>query len=104
MKCDQDSCLNLRYDLKNLLWQDELNPRVRCAFGDVYDNIRVMTVSLAKSILRILVRSREASENHPTKSCGSFMTAGDLTISSPFASFLLLLGAAHKKSPLMKWP
>ena len=36
MKCDQDLCLNLWYDLKKLLWQDELNPRVRCAFGNVY--------------------------------------------------------------------
>ena len=36
MKCDQDLCLNLRYDLKKLLWQDELNPRVRGAFGNVY--------------------------------------------------------------------
>ena len=36
MKCDQDLCFNLRYDLKNLLWQDELNPRVRCAFGNVF--------------------------------------------------------------------
>ena len=36
MKCDQDLCLNLRYDRKKLLWQDELNPRVRCAFGNVY--------------------------------------------------------------------
>ena len=25
MKCDQDLCLNLWYDLKKLLWQDELN-------------------------------------------------------------------------------
>ena len=32
---DQDLCLNLWYDLKKLLWQDELNPRVRCAFGNV---------------------------------------------------------------------
>ena len=30
MKCDQDLCLNLWYDLKKLLCQDELNPRVRC--------------------------------------------------------------------------
>ena len=36
MKCDQDLCLKLWYDLKKLLWQDELNPRVRCAFGNVY--------------------------------------------------------------------
>ena len=32
MKCDQD----LWYDLKKLLWHYELNPRVRCAFGNVY--------------------------------------------------------------------
>ena len=35
MKCDQDLSLNLCYDLKKLLWRDELNPRVRCAFGNV---------------------------------------------------------------------
>ena len=29
-------CLNLWYDLRKLLWQDELNPRVRCAFGNVF--------------------------------------------------------------------
>ena len=29
---DQDLCLNLWYGLKKL---DELNPRVRCAFGNV---------------------------------------------------------------------
>ena len=35
MKCDQDLFLNLWYDLKKLLLQDELNPRVRSAFGNV---------------------------------------------------------------------
>ena len=35
MKCDQDLFLNFWYDLKNLLLQDEFNPRVRCAFGNV---------------------------------------------------------------------
>ena len=35
MKIDQDLWLNLYYDLKKLLWRDELNPRVRCAFGNV---------------------------------------------------------------------
>ena len=35
MKYAQDLFLNLRYDLKKLLWQDELIPRVRCAFGNV---------------------------------------------------------------------
>ena len=34
-RCDQDLCLNLWYDFKKLVWQDELNPRVRCAFGNV---------------------------------------------------------------------
>ena len=28
--------MNLWYDFKKLLWQDELNPRVLCAFGNVY--------------------------------------------------------------------
>ena len=32
---DQDLCLNLWNDFKKLLWKDELNPRVRCAFGNV---------------------------------------------------------------------
>ena len=32
---DADLCLNLWYDLKKLLWQDELNPRVRFAFGNI---------------------------------------------------------------------
>ena len=36
IKFDQDLFLNLWYDLKKLLLQDELNPRVRCAFGNVY--------------------------------------------------------------------
>jgi hypothetical protein len=35
MKFDQELCLNLLYDFKKSLWQDELNPRVRCAFGNV---------------------------------------------------------------------
>ena len=34
MKYNQDLCLN--FDLKKLRWQDELNPRVRCAFGNVF--------------------------------------------------------------------
>ena len=38
MKCDQDLCLNLCYDLNKLLWQDGLNPRVRCAFGNVFSD------------------------------------------------------------------
>ena len=36
-RCDQDLCLNLWYDFKKLVWQDELNPRVRCAFGNVFN-------------------------------------------------------------------
>ena len=41
MKCDQDLYLNLWNDLKKLLWQDEPNPWVRCAFGNVYQNTHV---------------------------------------------------------------
>ena len=35
IKFDQNLFQILWYDLKKLLWQDELNPRVRCAFGNV---------------------------------------------------------------------
>ena len=34
MKSNQDLFENLWYDLKKLLWWAELNPRVRCAFGN----------------------------------------------------------------------
>jgi len=40
MKFDQELCLNLLYDFKKSLWQDELNPRVRCAFGNVSTIVR----------------------------------------------------------------
>ena len=43
MKFDQDLCLNLWYDLKKLLLQDELNPRVRCAFGNVSFTMYIIT-------------------------------------------------------------
>ena len=33
---DQDLYLNLCYDPKKLIWLVKLNPRVRCAFGNVY--------------------------------------------------------------------
>ena len=36
IKSNQDLFENLWYDLKKLLWWAELNPRVRCAFGNVY--------------------------------------------------------------------
>ena len=35
IKSIQDLFENLWYDLKKLLWWAELNPRVRCAFGNV---------------------------------------------------------------------
>ena len=38
MKSDKDLFENLWYDLKKLLWWPELNARVRCAFGNVYDH------------------------------------------------------------------
>ena len=37
-----DLCLNLWYDL----WQDELNPRVRCAFGNVYNGWIMTTLTI----------------------------------------------------------
>ena len=40
IKCDQ----NLWYDLKKLLWHDELNPRVRCAFGNVFDILNMLNI------------------------------------------------------------
>ena len=36
MKFEQDLCKSTWYDFKKLLWKDELNPRVRCAFGNVF--------------------------------------------------------------------
>ena len=51
MNCDQDLCLNLLYDLKKVLWHDELNPRVRCAFGNVF-----ILCSFTFSLLVIEVR------------------------------------------------
>ena len=43
----------LWYDLKKLLWQDELNPRVRCAFGNVFE----MWLHLNKSMSLVHSRS-----------------------------------------------
>ena len=36
MKFEQGLCKSCLYDFKKLLWKDELNPRLRCAFGNVY--------------------------------------------------------------------
>ena len=36
MKFEQDLCKSSWYYFKKLLWKDELNPRVRCAFGNVF--------------------------------------------------------------------
>ena len=36
MKFEKDFCNSSWYDFKKLLWKDELNPRVRCAFGNVW--------------------------------------------------------------------
>ena len=35
MKFEQGLFKSSLYDFKKLLWKDELNPRVRCAFGNV---------------------------------------------------------------------
>ena len=52
MKCDQDLCLNFWYDFKKLLWQDELNPRVCCAFGNVFywTSVRSLVNLVAKLV------------------------------------------------------
>ena len=49
---DQDLCLNLWNYFKKLLWKDELNPRVRCAFGNVF---------LLQEILRYSKQKREGT-------------------------------------------
>ena len=50
MECDQELFLNLCYDLKKLLWQDELNPRVRGAFGNVL-SLSLCGLSETKNIM-----------------------------------------------------
>ena len=54
---DHDLCLNLWHGLKKLLWQDELNPRVRCAFGNVY-----FEASIAKRLIAINYIFQEIAE------------------------------------------
>jgi hypothetical protein len=61
MKFDQDLCLNLLYDFKKSLWQDELNPRVRCAFGNV-SSFRLLNRPTLLSLSRGLVLSVLNSE------------------------------------------
>ena len=46
IKFNQDLCKNLRYDLWKVL---ELNPRVRCAFGNYF---RVRPINISSSYLR----------------------------------------------------
>ena len=55
MKCDQDLCLNFWYDLKKLLWQDELNPRVRCAFGNVLELILWVAIATYALVVEIIL-------------------------------------------------
>ena len=58
MKCDQDFCLNLWYNLKKLLCQDELNPRVRCAFGNVF---KTMTRRNKEGVTDFFIASANAA-------------------------------------------
>ena len=51
MNCDQDLCLNLWYNLKKLLWQDEHNPRVRYAFGNVSSGGHFHAIKLTRKAL-----------------------------------------------------
>ena len=73
MKCDQDLCLNLCYDLKKLLWQDELNPRVRCAFGNVYFK---MLITFEPNVAQ---RSVASQNDHKRKACLCFKDQLTLT-------------------------
>ena len=52
-------CLNLSYDLKKLLWQDELNPRVRCAFGNV--------LWFLQELFDHIVTNRKGTPAHPSR-------------------------------------
>ena len=67
-----DLCLRLWYDLKRLLWQDELNPRVRCAFGNVY--FRPRWILIRPTLGRVLTCEK------PTSACplGSLHWQGPL--------------------------
>ena len=55
MKFEQDLCKSSWYDFKKLLWKDELNPRVRCAFGNVYIMHMNTWISLLDTILNKLL-------------------------------------------------
>ena len=62
MKCDQDLCLNFWYDFKKILWKDELNPRVRCAFG----NVLIKGKAELKIILWLLLPANNPSAKNKT--------------------------------------
>ena len=57
MKFDQDLCKNLQYDLYKLLWLPELNPQVRCAFGNVstYVGVGRSTTIIRRTIFSVLI-------------------------------------------------
>ena len=81
MKCDQDLCLSLRYDLKKLLWQDELNPRVRCAFGNVYliDEMVGVSATVAEPFFVFLIFNHLLSHcTHSPSASQSLQSAQDI--------------------------
>ena len=70
MKLDRDLCFNLWYDLKKLLWQAKLNPRVRCAFGNVLDDYPdgcYLPAAAAKFDIRSLEEEEEEAEKEQNK-------------------------------------
>ena len=77
------------FDLKKLLWQDELNPRVRCAFGNVYKKgcivlpySRVTSIKPSKRhrvIQWVTDKGSQWLDSGPIKNClvnGSFSAKG----------------------------
>ena len=99
MKCDQDLCLIFWYDLKKLLWQDELNPRVRCAFGNVFPSftlwhktsLLVVVKNLSKAVLWSF-SDRHLKQRHP------FQTIWDMAYRRVFVSSIeiWILSLSHR--------
>ena len=63
MKYNLDLYLILWYDLKKLLCQEELNPRVRCAFGNVLNkNLMAESIVNDQPTSKTVTRSRSSEQ------------------------------------------
>ena len=89
-KFDQDLCLNFWYDFKKLYWQDELNPRVRCAFGNVFI-LHMSSILYFSSILCF-------------SSILSFLSILYISTILYFSSILYFLSMLHISSHLAYYP